>query len=111
MRQEGYRDKYYEQALKARTCVIEEYRTLFDEYDLLISPTMPMVAPTIDEATSLSPVETYAMDILTVGPNLAGLPHGSLPIGKGLPKGLLVIGDHFQDGTVLDFIEQHEGTI
>ena len=40
------------------------------------------------------------MDILTVGPNLAGLPHITIPIGfnkEKMPIGLMLIGDHLAE--------------
>ncbi|MFB6167066.1 MAG: amidase family protein [Candidatus Nanohaloarchaea archaeon] len=102
-RMAGYREQYYVKALKARTLVINEFKEAFEEYDLLASPSMPIVAPTFEEAENLSPVETYAMDTLTVGPNLAGLPHASVPMGEaeGMPTGMHLIGDHWDEGEVL----------
>ena len=43
------------------------------------------------------------MDILTVGPNLAGLPHVSVPVDKvkGLPVGMLIMGDHFTENKII----------
>ena len=62
---------------------------------------MPVVPPKFEEVKKLTPLENYMMDILTVGPNLAGLPHISIPMGQGLPKGLLIIADHFKEGKTL----------
>lgn len=100
-RMSGYRDAYYIKAAKIRTQIINEYKDLFKQYDVLISPTMPVVPPKFEEAELLTPLENYMMDILTVGPNLAGLPHISIPMGQGLPKGFLIIADHFKEGKIL----------
>lgn len=100
-RMSGYRDAYYMKAAKIRTQIINEYKDLFKTYDVLISPTMPVVPPKFEEVKKLTPLENYMMDILTVGPNLAGLPHISIPMGQGLPKGLLIIADHFKEGKTL----------
>ncbi len=100
-RMSGYRDAYYMKALKVRTKIIEEYKALFKQYDVLISPTMPNHPPKIEDINTLTPLEQYMMDVLTVGPNIAGMPHISVPMGEGLPKGCLIIGDHLQEGKII----------
>lgn len=103
-RQAGYRDEYYIKAAKVRTKIIDQYQEVFDEYDAVISPSMPNIAPKIEEAESMSPEEIYAMDTLTVGPNLAGMPMISVPNGKseGMPTGLHIVGDHFEEKRIFD---------
>ena len=102
-RMSGYRDAYYIKATKVRTLIIEEYKKLFEEYDVLISPTMPNVAPKIEDVKKLTPLENYMMDVLTVGPNLAGLPHLTVPIQKenNLPIGMMIIGKHLDEGKII----------
>ncbi|MEM4397915.1 MAG: amidase family protein [Candidatus Woesearchaeota archaeon] len=104
-RMSGFRDAYYLKALKVRTKIIQEYKKLFENYDLLISPTMPNVAPKFSEIKTLTPLENYMMDIMTVGPNLAGLPHLSLPNGfsKNMPTALMIIANHFEEKKIIDF--------
>lgn len=106
-RMTGYRDAYYSKAAKVRTKIIEEYKALFEKYDVLISPTMPMVAPTFDEIKKLTPLQHYMIDILTVGPNLAGIPHATLPIGstKGLSVGMMAMTNHEDEKNLLQFLE------
>ena len=106
-RMEGSRDDYYVKAMKARTKIIQEYKDAFKKVDVLISPTMPNTPPTLQDAQNLSPAQTYAMDTLTVGPNLAGIPHTSTPLQtKGLPVGLLVMMDQYKDNDLHRFIER-----
>ena len=83
--------------------IINEYKKLFKKYDALISPTMPIIAPKFTEIEKLTPLENYQMDILTVGPNLAGLPHITIPTGKikNMPIGTMLIGDHFTEGKLM----------
>jgi aspartyl-tRNA(Asn)/glutamyl-tRNA(Gln) amidotransferase subunit A len=102
-RMAGFRDAYYIKAAKIRTLIIEEYKNLFKKYDLLISPSMPIIAPTFTEIKKLTPLQNYMLDILTVGPNLAGLPHLSVPCGfvNKMPVGMLIIGDHWDEKTML----------
>ena len=98
-RMAGFRDAYYLQAAKIRTLIIQEYKNLFKKYDVIISPTMPIVAPTFAEIKKLTPLQNYMMDLLTVGPNLAGMPHLSVPCGlvNKIPVGMLIIADHFEE--------------
>lgn len=109
-RMAGYRDAYYLKALKVRTKVIEDFKKAFKKFDVLIAPTMPVVAPRFDEIEKLSPIESYMMDILTVAPNLAGIPMISVPAGEvnGLPVGLHLMGDHLQEKKILQVASAFE---
>ncbi|MBU0953179.1 MAG: aspartyl/glutamyl-tRNA amidotransferase subunit A [Nanoarchaeota archaeon] len=101
-RMAGFRDKYFLQAQKVRTLVIQDFKKVFKNVSVLVTPTMPVIAPTFAEIEQMSPVQHYAMDVLTVGPNLAGLPHLSVPCGtvKNMPVGIQIIGDHLTEATV-----------
>ena len=103
-RMAGYRDQYYIKAAEVRQKIINQFKEAFEEYDVLVSPSMPNIAPKIEDAESMDPAEVYAMDTLTVGPNLAGLPMISVPNGKseGMPTGLHIVGDHFEEEKILD---------
>lgn len=98
-RMAGYRDAFYLKAMKTRTLIIEEYKKAFKKYDLLVSPTMPIIAPKFSEVDKLKPVDNYMMDAMTVGPNLAGLPHLSLDAGicNKMPVGIMFTGDHLNE--------------
>lgn len=104
-RMSGFRDAYYIKALKVRTKLIEEYKKAFNKFDVLISPTMPVIAPKFSEIEKLTPLQNYMMDTLTVGPNLAGMPHISIPVGKSeiekMPIGLMAIANHFGEGKLI----------
>ncbi len=104
-RMAGYRDAYYLKALKARALLTEEYKKIFGKFDLLITPTMPIIAPKFEEIEKLTPLQNYMMDILTAGPNLAGLPHLNIPCGSkdNMPIGMLAIADHFNEAELLKF--------
>jgi aspartyl-tRNA(Asn)/glutamyl-tRNA(Gln) amidotransferase subunit A len=95
-RMAGYRDQYYLKALQVRTKIIEEFSKAFKQFDVLVAPTMPVVAPKFSEIEKLTPVQQYAMDVLTVGPNLAGIPQLTLPAGKEkrVPVGVHMLGPH-----------------
>jgi aspartyl-tRNA(Asn)/glutamyl-tRNA(Gln) amidotransferase subunit A len=112
-RQAGYRDQYYIKAAEVRQKIIDQFKEAFEEVDVLVSPSMPNIAPKIEEAEDMSPTEIYAMDTLTVGPNLAGMPMISVPNGKseGMPTGLHVIGDHFEEKKILDVAYTYRGDV
>jgi len=94
-RMAGYRDQYYLKAMKIRTKIIDEFKKHFKKYDAIVSPTMPILPPKFKEIEKLTPLENYQMDILTVGPNVAGLPHLNIPIAESI--GLHVIGNHMSE--------------
>jgi aspartyl-tRNA(Asn)/glutamyl-tRNA(Gln) amidotransferase subunit A len=98
-RMAGFRDAYYLKAMKVRTMLIEEYKKVFRRFDAILTPTMPILPPKFSEIKNLTPLQNYMMDILTVGPNLAGMPHLNVPVGlqKGLPVGAQLIADHLQE--------------
>jgi len=102
-RMAGHRDAFYTKAAQIRTKILQEYVEVFKKVDVLITPTMPIVAPTFDELKNLTPLQHYAMDVLTVAPNLAGLPHLSIPCGthNNLPVGFMITGNHFAEQKII----------
>lgn len=102
-RMAGFRDAYYIKATKVRTLIIKEYKNLFKRFDVLVSPTVPILPPKFKDIEKLSLLQNYMIDILTAGPNLAGLPHMNVPIGfeKGLPVGMMLIADHLNEGKLI----------
>ncbi len=102
-RMAGYRDAYYLKALRVRTRVIEDLKRVFRDVDVLAAPTMPVVAPRFDEIADMEPIQHYMMDVLTVAPNLAGIPMASVPCGQsgGMPVGLHLMADHLGEGEVI----------
>lgn len=108
-RMAGYQDKYYLQAQRIRQLLIDDFKKAFKQADIIAAPTMPVVAPKFSEIEKLTPIEAYAMDVLTVPPNLGGLPQLSLPIGKSesMPVGLHLISDHGKDELLLQAGERY----
>ncbi|MBI5398146.1 Asp-tRNA(Asn)/Glu-tRNA(Gln) amidotransferase subunit GatA [Candidatus Woesearchaeota archaeon] len=102
-RMAGYRDAYYVKATKVRRLIIDDYKKVFKKFDALISPTVAILPPRFDEIAKLTPAQSYMIDALTVGPNLAGLPHLNMPVGasRGLPIGAMLTADHFNEGKLL----------
>jgi aspartyl-tRNA(Asn)/glutamyl-tRNA(Gln) amidotransferase subunit A len=99
----GFFDAYYLQAQKARTLLINEFNSLFENYDALIGPVAPTPAFKLGENTS-DPVKMYLADIMTVPASLAGLPAISVPAGlsqAGLPIGVQLIGARKSDSLLM----------
>ncbi len=99
----GYYDAYYLKALRTKALIKESFHRAFEKYDLLLGPAAPTTAPEIGKSLS-DPLKMYLGDIYTVAVNLAGLPAMTLPCGldkKGLPIGLQLIGDCFQEKKML----------
>ena len=94
----GYYDAFYGQAQKVRTLIGQEFAAAFEEFDLLLSPTSPTVAFEIGERAA-DPLSLYLCDVLTIPPNMAGLPGLSIPCGlsEGLPVGLQLLGPQFSE--------------
>jgi aspartyl-tRNA(Asn)/glutamyl-tRNA(Gln) amidotransferase subunit A len=97
----GYYEAYYGQAQKVRTVIAREFAAAFERFDVLVSPTSPTVAFKIGEKAE-SPLAMYLTDVLTIPPNMAGLPGLSIPCGlsEGLPVGLQLIGAQFSENTL-----------
>ncbi|MDR3277508.1 MAG: Asp-tRNA(Asn)/Glu-tRNA(Gln) amidotransferase subunit GatA [Oscillospiraceae bacterium] len=110
----GYYDAYYNKAQLVRNAIRNEFKKLWRDMDLLLTPTAPVTA--LPSGGSLTPVETYQTDICTVPVNVAGLPAVSVPCGfdsKGLPIGLQLIGPSFGERAILNaalaFEEETDG--
>jgi aspartyl-tRNA(Asn)/glutamyl-tRNA(Gln) amidotransferase subunit A len=97
----GYYDAYYGTAQKVRTVIKREHDALFERFDLLVSPTCATTAFRLGEK-SADPLAMYLTDLLTIPPNMAGLPSISIPCGlsDGLPVGLQLIGPQFGENTI-----------
>lgn len=100
----GYYDAYYKKAQQVRTLVMNEFNKAFEKYDVILTPTSPTVAFDIG-SKSTNPLEMYLADICTVSVNIAGLPGISIPVGvdkEGMPIGMQLIGNRFQEETILN---------
>lgn len=106
----GYYDAYYKKAQQVRTLVKQAFDKAFEKYDILITPTSPTTAFELG-AKSSNPLEMYLADICTVSVNVAGLPGISIPCGvdsKGLPIGMQLIGNRFDEETILNAAYTYE---
>ncbi len=106
----GFRNRYYMKALQVRQLIIHEYRKVFDACDAVLTPTMPFIAPRFDEIAKMRPLEMYQADFLTVPPNLAGMPHLSVPCGysRGMPIGMQAVAPQWAEGSLIGFARSWE---
>ena len=98
----GYYDAYYLQAQKLRRMIADDFQAAFKVCDVIAGPVSPTVARSIGSQTD--PVADYLADIFTLPASLAGLPGLSLPAGfgdHGLPVGLQLIGNYWQEADLL----------
>jgi len=99
----GYYDAYYVQAQKLRRMIADDFQACFRDCDLIAGPVAPSVAWKLGEQGD-DPVKNYLADIFTLPASLAGLPAMSVPVGPGhlgLPVGLQLIGNYFEEGRLL----------
>jgi aspartyl-tRNA(Asn)/glutamyl-tRNA(Gln) amidotransferase subunit A len=97
----GYYDAYYAKAQKVRTVIKREHDSVFESFDLIVSPTSPTVAFELGAKTA-DPLAMYLNDLLTIPSCMAGLPGLSIPCGlsAGLPVGLQLVGPQFGENTL-----------
>jgi aspartyl-tRNA(Asn)/glutamyl-tRNA(Gln) amidotransferase subunit A len=105
----GYYDAYYLKAQKIRRLISGDFAQAFERVDVILGPTAPTTAFRLGEKAD-DPVTMYLSDIYTIAVNLAGLPAMSIPAGQsdGLPVGLQLIGDYFEEGRLLNVAHQFQ---
>ena len=103
----GYYDAYYLQAQKLRRMIADDFQHCFTACDVIAGPVAPTVAWKLGGKND-DPVANYLADIFTLPASLAGLPGMSVPAGfaasgegAGMPVGLQLIGNYFQEGALL----------
>jgi aspartyl-tRNA(Asn)/glutamyl-tRNA(Gln) amidotransferase subunit A len=108
----GYYDAYYGTAQKVRTKISEDFRTAFERFDFIVTPTSPWTAFELGSKTD-DPLAMYLNDFCTVPMPLAGIPAISIPSGlsDGLPVGFQLAGPAFSEGRLLDAAYALEQTI
>ncbi len=106
----GYYDAYYLKALRVKALIKKAFDQAFEKYDVILGPVAPTTAPKLGESLS-DPIKMYLGDIYTISVNLAGLPGLSMPCGldkKGLPIGVQLIGDCFQEKKLIQTAYTYE---
>lgn len=102
----GYYDAYYTKGMKVRRVLKDKTKEIFANYAFLLLPTTPATA--FESGAVNDPIQMYLQDIFTVHANLTGNPAISLPIGQhsnGLPFGVQVMADDFNDEALINFAQ------
>ena len=108
----GYYDAYYLKALALKQQIIKEYNEIFENADVILTPTAPTVAYKIGEQET-DPVKMYLADICTVTVNIASLPAISVPCGynaDGMPIGMSLVGRKWDEATLIQTADAFEKT-
>ena len=101
----SYYDAYYTKAQKVRRLIRERTKEMLKAYDFILMPITPTTAFKLGEHTS-NPLEMYLSDLFSVQANVVGVPAISVPCGtdgSGLPIGLQIIADDFEESKLLHF--------
>ncbi|OYU19568.1 MAG: Asp-tRNA(Asn)/Glu-tRNA(Gln) amidotransferase GatCAB subunit A [Rhodobacteraceae bacterium PARR1] len=114
----GFYDAYYNRARKVRALIKRDFENAFAAgVDAILAPATPTPAFGLGEMGTTDPVEMYLNDVFTVTLNLAGLPGVAVPVGlsgSGLPLGLQLIGQPWQEAALLNHayvLEQAAGFV
>jgi aspartyl-tRNA(Asn)/glutamyl-tRNA(Gln) amidotransferase subunit A len=106
----GYYDAYYKYAQKVRSLVIENFKKIFSEVDVIIGPNTPVTALKIGDFEKY-PFFGELMDMLNEPGSSAGIPAISIPVGldkNNLPIGMQIMGNYFEEATILNLAYQFE---
>jgi aspartyl-tRNA(Asn)/glutamyl-tRNA(Gln) amidotransferase subunit A len=101
----SYYDAYFTKAQKVRRLIKEKTQDIFKNYSFIIMPVAPTVAPKLGEFSE-NPLQMYLADIFSVQANVAGIPAIAVQNGKdaqGLPIGIQVMADFFEESKMLAF--------
>lgn len=111
---ERYHGRMYAKAQNLRRVLRASYDRALEEVDILAMPTTPMKAHKHEKDLDTRGIIAHGWDMLdnTAPFNMTGHPAISIPCGKsnGLPVGLMLVGRHFEDSTLLraaHAFEQH----
>ena len=101
----GYYDAYFTQAQRIRSILVKKTELIFNDFDLILLPTVPAPAYRIGEKMD-DPIAMYLADIYTVYANLVGIPAISLPLfshTNGMPFGIQAMTNRFNELSLLQF--------
>lgn len=105
----GFYDDYYIKALAVKQQIIRQYNAIFENADVIITPTSTSTAKKIGEANS--PVEVYQSDFCTASVSIASLPAINTICGydkNNLPIGMSIVGKKFDEATIIQFADLFE---
>lgn len=97
--------KQYFEALHIKEMIVYHFQEIFSEVDILVTPTLPILPPTIDGLKD-NWEETLRSVIKYTSPfNMGGLPALSIPYKKskaGIPIGIQLISNKYNEGLLFE---------
>jgi aspartyl-tRNA(Asn)/glutamyl-tRNA(Gln) amidotransferase subunit A len=99
----------YLKGQRARRVLIDRFTRLFEGIDVLVTPTVPILAPTLHESRG-NAARGQLLGFTRLF-NVLGLPALSVPCGfstGGLPIGLQIVGRPFEDHAILRVAHAYE---
>jgi aspartyl-tRNA(Asn)/glutamyl-tRNA(Gln) amidotransferase subunit A len=93
-----------------RTLIAQDFRNVFEEVDVIVTPVSPFTAFKIGEKID-DPLAMYLSDVYTLTGDLSGVPCMSVPCGEssaGLPIGLQIFAKHFDEATMFRVAYNYE---
>ena len=106
----GNVDRYHNKALRIRRSIVKAFKEVLKDHDAIVCPTMPTVAPRIEDAEKMSLMDSYEASRFTLGASLTGMPHLTVPCGysQGMPVGMMFTADHWNEHLLLGMAEKWE---
>jgi amidase len=112
---DSHHGRFYAKAQTLRAGLRSAYDELFSSFDVLVMPTTPMRAHKYnpDQTPEEFVLAGWDMVANTAPFNMTGHPALSVPCGRpdGLPVGMMLVGRHFGDGTLLAVAERLERSL
>ena len=102
----GYYEAYYGKALQVRKLIQQDFARAFQEVEVILAPTTPTPAFSLQDASLEDPVQMYRNDVLTVPVNIGNITAISVPAGlskRGLPLGLQIMAPSLQEERLFSF--------
>lgn len=111
-----YAGRYYAKAQNIARRARAAYEQKLSQYDLLLMPTLPIVAQPLPEAgSSITEYISKAFEMIgnTSAQDITGHPAMSMPCGTvdGLPVGMMLIARYFSEGTIYQAAAAFESAI
>lgn len=105
----GYYDAFYKRAEKIRTLIVEDFKRVFSEVDLIVSPVSPSVALSVGSSKD-HPMFGEVSDVLVEPSSIVGLPGITVPCGfvENLPVGLGITGPRLSEELILNVAYHYE---
>ena len=108
LRRFGHKEDLFGRACQVRTLIAREFAQAFEQCDVLLLPTVPIVGLAVEDTPNV-PLDLYQTDVFTVGASLAGLPALTFMAGAvrtttttpTSPVGMQLIAPRLQETLVL----------